>query len=171
MRTADGQDIVVFKLNGNGAYQWHTFYGSPDFDNAYSITVDGQNNVYVAGGSPLSWQGDGNTSPKHADSGGGDIILLKLDKQGAYQWHTFFGSSAGDDASGVVTDGAGNIYLIGGSYRTWQGVGDIDPLHGYTGAWDILAMKLNSNGDYLWHTFYGSSENERGLAIARDFAG
>jgi hypothetical protein len=79
---AGGSDIVVVKLNSNGALQWHTFYGSSSSDYGNGIAVGPSSNVHVAGYSYATWG-----SPLHAHAGGGnpDIVVLKLDKDGAYQ--------------------------------------------------------------------------------------
>ena len=69
-------DILVVKLNGNGAYQWHTFYGSESVDEAYGIYVDGVGNVYVTGKSHWSWDGPGEISPKHAHKDLLDIVKM-----------------------------------------------------------------------------------------------
>ena len=63
-------------------YQWHTFYGSGTDDFGRAIALDGTGNVYVAGTSNASWLGDGNTAPKHAHSGGKDLVVLKLNGRG-----------------------------------------------------------------------------------------
>ena len=164
-------DIVVMKLDSKGEYQWHTFYGSSDSEGGYSIALDGNGNVYVTGWSNGGWQGDGGVNPLHAYAGGSDITVLKLNRDGVYQWHAFYGSSGYDGGSGIALDGSGNIYVAGVSYGAWQGDGGVNPLHGYTGTWDIVVLKLGDNGAYQWHTFYGSSGYDGGAWIAVDEGG
>ena len=62
--------------------------GQVDHDDGHGIAVDTSGNVYVTGYSDATWG-----SPLNAHSGGGDIFVLKLNSSGAYQWHTFYGSS------------------------------------------------------------------------------
>ena len=161
------------KLNSAGAYQWHTFYGSSSYDAGYFNAVDGSGNVYITGHSSATWQGDGGTNQLNAHSGGGDIVALKLTSAGAYQLHTFYGSSSDDDwGLGIVVDGSGNVCITGRSSATWQGEGaSPHPLHAHSGGNDIVALKLNSNGAYQWHTFYGSTGPDRGNDIAVDGSG
>jgi hypothetical protein len=168
--SADG-DIFVLKLNSDGVYQWHTFYGSGDNDYGTGIAVDGSGNIYVTGYSYGSWQGAGNTDPIHPYSRGGDIFILKLNSNGVYQWHTFYGSGDNDYGTGIAVDGSGSVYVTGYSYSTWQGDGDADPIHPYGGDTDIFVMKLSSNGVYQWHTFYGSGNNDYGTGLAVDSSG
>jgi len=148
---------VVIKLNSAGAYQWHTFYGvSTANDIAYGIAVDSSANVYVAGISVATWNGPGNVSPLNAHAGSVDIVVVKLSSAGAYQWHTFYGSTSVDYAYGIALDSNANVYVAGSSQATWNGPGSVAPLNAYADGVDIVAVKLSSAGAYQWHTFYGS---------------
>ena len=178
------EDIFVLKLNGSGAYQWHTFYGTAA--NAVSgtgIAVDGSGNVYVTGASGATWNGPGATAPLNAYSGGSyntdilgfyAIFVLKLNGNGAYQWHTFYGPATGDvSGGGVAVDGSGNFYVTGTSGATWNGPGTTAPLNAYSGGsngTDIFVLKLNTSGAYQWHSFYGSGY-DYGTGIAVDGSG
>jgi hypothetical protein len=142
-------------------YVWHTFYGSSNTDLGYGIAVDASSNVYITGYSVATWG-----SPLHAHSGGADIVVVKLTSAGAYQWHTFYGSSNIDYGQAIAVDGSGNVYITGSSYATWQGDGGTNPLHAYVGSYDIVALKLTSAGAYQWHTFYGSSNSDYSYGIA-----
>jgi hypothetical protein len=165
-------DIVVVKLNGNGAYQWHTFYGSNSADAGRGIAVDTGNNILVAGYSLASWLGNGGAIPQHSFGGSFDMTVLKLNGNGAYLWHTFYGSSTADIAWGIDVDNAGNIYVSGYATQTWLGTGDTSPIHAYSGTnEDVAVLKLNGNGVYQWHTFYGSTGQDSGKGIAVDGSG
>ena len=158
-----GAEIVVLKLTSVGAYQWHTFYGSSAWDEGDDIAVDGTGNyVYITGSSGATW----GSSPLHAHSGGAEIVVLKLTSAGAYQWHTFYGSSSDDRGNGIAVDASSNVYVTGYSNATWQGDGGTNPLHAYSGWYDIVVLKLTSAGAFQWHTFYGSDNEDRGYGIA-----
>ena len=166
-------DIVVLKLNSSGAYQWHTFYGSSDTDDGRAITSDENGNVYITGTSGASWNGPGAVPPLNAHTGSSEIVVLKLNSAGVYQWHTFYGSSNIDYGHAITRDGDGNIYIAGNSYATWNGPGAAAPLNAYTANGDIVVLKLDSAGAYQWHTFYGSSDDnaDLGNAITSDGSG
>jgi hypothetical protein len=165
-------NIVVLKLNTNGGYLWHTFYGSGNNDEGYGIAVDGSGNVYVTGLSTVTWNGPGPTLPLNTFSGGWDIVILKLNTSGAYQWHTFYGSAATDVGPAIAVDGSGNVYVAGYSNASWNGPSGQLPLDAFSiGNWDIFVLKLNTGGGYLWHTFYGSSDSDQGYGIAVDGSG
>ncbi len=179
-------EFFVLKLNSSGAYQWHTFYGSGDYDMSSAIAVDGIGNVYVTGGSMYSpWPGTCVTpgiSPCPLNPFNFDafeqIFALKLNSAGAYQWHTFYGSGDGDSdtGSGIAVDGSDNVYVTGQSYGLWDGPTGQTPLNPFRGWGDIFVLKLNSGGAYQWNTFYGSgntsySFGDMGNGIAVDGSG
>ena len=166
-----GDDITVLKLDKDGAYQWHTFYGSAVQDQGNGVALDGSGNVYVTGFSAETWNVDA-TGPLHTYSGNHDILVLKLNSSGTYQWHTFYGSaSANDYGNDLVIDNSGGIYVAGRSLASWQSGDGYNPLHDYTGGEDIMNLKLDSSGNYQWHTFHGSAVNDRGQDIALDSRG
>lgn len=164
-------DIVILKLDKDGTYQWHTFYGSALQDQGNGITFDTAGNIYLTGFSADTWNANA-TAPLHAYSGNHDIMIMKLNSAGTYQWHTFYGSaSANDYGNDIVVDSNSNIYVAGRSLATWQSGNGDNPRHAYTGGEDIMNLKLGTNGNYLWHTFYGSATNDRGQDIALDSRG
>jgi hypothetical protein len=169
--TGGSNDAFVLKLDGEGGYQWHTLYGSTDKDWANGIDVNG-GDVYVAGFSGASWDGPTGQAPLHAYSGGHDLMVLKLDGSGSYAWHTFYGSAeANDYGLDIVHDNRSGILVVGRSLAGWQGDDGTDPLHGYTGAADVVVLGLSDSGEYRRHTFYGGAGDDLGQGIALDGAG
>ncbi len=162
----DGDDFTVLKLDSAGAYQWHTFLGGSGNDTGYSIAGDAAGNVYVAGSSSGSWNGPGATAPQNAYAGNNDIVVLKLSSAGAYQWHTFHGSSFFDEATAITSDADGNLYVAGYGDSSWNGPALQVPLNAYNANFDITLLALDSAGAYKWHTFYGSTDNDFGLCVA-----
>ncbi|HVM72159.1 MAG TPA: SBBP repeat-containing protein [Anaerolineales bacterium] len=163
-----GLDEVVLKLDTNGTYQWHAFFGAASTDDyANAVAVDHNGNVYLTGSSTATWDVLKTgalipTDPLHSYSGSTDITVLKMDTTGVYQWHTFYGSASfPDEGHGVTTDAGGNVYIAGKSYGTWNGPAGQTPLYPYHGVYDsVLVLKLDSAGSYLWHAFYGNYSDE-----------
>ncbi len=157
-------DLVVLKLNSAGAYQWHTFYGAAEYtDVGRGVAVDGDGNPLVAGQSYASWD-----TPRHVYNSAGDIAVLKLNSAGAYQWHTFYGSSGYDNGAGIAVDESGNAYIAGTSSSGWLGDGDVQPAHPYSETLtDIVVLKLNASGAFQRHTFYGAGgADDTGMGVA-----
>jgi hypothetical protein len=135
-----------YPLTIDPTYAWHSFYGSTANDIGHAIATDGSGNVYVTGESWASWNGPAGQSPLRAYNGGGveDIFVLKLASSGAYQWHTFYGSTGNDIGHAIATDGSGNVYVTGESWASWNGDAGQSPLHAYSGGGveDIFVLKL-----------------------------
>jgi hypothetical protein len=156
-------DIFVLKLDSAGVYQWHTFYG----DNAIGtgIAMDSNGGVYISGYSRSSWDGPASQGPLHTYNGDYDIVVLKLDAAGAYQWHTFYGSTSADNGYGLAVDTNGGVYITGNSAASWDGPAGQAPLHAFLGSTDLLALKLDAAGAYQWHTFFGYEAAGIGIAV------
>jgi hypothetical protein len=153
--SGNNNDIFLLKLNGNGVYQWHTFYGtseSSEFGSA--VFADNNGFVYVTGGSNSSWKGPTGEEPKNTSAGGSDIFILKLNKSGIYQWHSFFGSP-NDDYGGLLTiDRNNDLTILGVSRQVWNGPQGQLPLNSSVSTTDIITvLKLEIDSSYKWHTF------------------
>ena len=125
--------------------------------------MDESGNIYVTGYSNGTW---GSPLNSYTGAGTSDVVIMKLDSFGNLEWHTFYGSGNSDGGSGIAVDESGNIYVTGYSKDTWG-----SPLNPYTGDVDIVIMKLDSSGNLLWHTFYGSGNSDAGNGIALDESG
>ena len=168
---AGAEDMVVVRLDSDGTYRWHTFYGGSGLDGGAAIAVDGRGGLYLAGYSYDTWMGPGETGPLNAWAGPSDIVVVKVDSAGAYRWHTFYGSSSDDAGYGIAVDGRGGVYLAGSGAATWTGPEGQAPLNAFAGVDDIVMVRLDGDGAYRWHTFYGGSSTDAGFAIAVDGSG
>jgi uncharacterized delta-60 repeat protein len=102
-----GEDFATIKYNSAGVQQWAAIYNGPGNggDGAYSIAVDGSENVYVTGYSFGSGTGQ-------------DYAVIKYNSSGIQDWlQRYNGPGNGwDGANSIALDGSGNVYVTGGSY-------------------------------------------------------
>ena len=115
----------------------------------------------------LAGRGQFRAAPLHAYSSGRDLLGLKLSSNGDYQWHTFYGGSGSDQATGIALSPTGDLYLSGYSSLTWQGSAALLP-DAFNAGIDISLLKLSGGGDYLCSTFYGGTDEDVGFAVALD---
>lgn len=127
-------------------YLWHTFYGGESWGYGTSIAKAEDGSVYIAGTSHTSWLGEGGAEPLHPSNPvpglyDSDLFVLKLDSEGAYQWHTFYGGGWDDHGFDITAGGDGCVYITGSS-GSWLGDGDAEPLHPHSGDSDLFVLKL-----------------------------
>ncbi|MCS3796887.1 SBBP repeat-containing protein [Niastella sp. OAS944] len=95
--TDANDDYLTIKYNAAGVKQWEARYnGAANLDDdAFSIAVDGNGNVYITG--------------RSQNETANDLVTIKYDAAGVMQWvatHNGFGHS-------IAVDGAGNVYVTG----------------------------------------------------------
>lgn len=138
------KDVFVLKLGSFGTYDWHSFYGSADCDEALDLTLEQNGNIYLTGHADEAWDGPKGQSPLNDYSAASDIFVLKLISSGTYQWHTFLGSSGMDKAYGIFSDQNGFVYATGFSDKTWSGPGGELPLNPHSNGYrnNILVFNI-----------------------------
>jgi uncharacterized delta-60 repeat protein len=134
-------DIVTIKYGPGGAQLWAvTFNGPGNFnDESYDIGLDATNNVYVSGTQDTFY----NSMPNE------DIVLLKYNSSGTFQWRRSYDSPshAYENGRKLAIDGNNNIYVTGFGFITGNGN-------------DIFILKWNSAGAFQWMQTYNSAPNK-----------
>lgn len=141
---------------------WNTFLGPAEADDGHSVAMDRNGNIYIIGSSTSSWG-----APVNIYAGGSDVFVAKLNSKGVLIWNTFLGSAGSDSGYGIAVDGSGNVYATGSSDSSWGSI----PINSYVGESDAFVVKLDGNGNLLWHSFLGSHESDNGKSIEIDDGG
>ena len=113
--TLNDSDAFVTKLNAAGSdLVYSTFIGGSGSEGFGGITLDGDGNAWLAGGT---------SSPDYPITAGafdtsfngvGDAVIVQLNATGsALLDSTFFGGADSDGASDLARDASGNIYITG----------------------------------------------------------
>ncbi len=129
--------------------------GSTQDDGCTAICVDGSGDVIVAGSS----EGDFGGTP----AGLNDIFVAKFDKDGTELWRRQIGSTADDDATGLDTDGQGNIYVCG------QTKGVLTSPTG--GFYDAFLTRLDCDGTIVWTRQFGTLSIDGAWSVAANSSG
>jgi hypothetical protein len=126
--SGNNHDYTTIKYDASGNQLWVALYDGPvnALDQAHSIAVDGDGNVYVTGQSP----GSGTAM---------DYATLKYDTNGNQLWVARYNGPANsyDYAYSLAVDGGGNVYVTGMSW----GIGTY---------YDYATIKYDTNGIQIW---------------------
>ncbi|MBS1493587.1 MAG: SBBP repeat-containing protein [Bacteroidetes bacterium] len=144
-------DYATIKYNSSGVEQWVARYNGSgnNIDEATSIAVDNSGSVYVTG-----WSRGSNSND--------DYVTIKYNSSGVQQWVALYNGPANssDQASSLIVDQSGNIYVTGGSVTSGKFV-------------DCVTIKYNSAGVQQWRAVYDGAVNqpETGKFVGLDIAG
>ena len=141
----DMADIVVIKYNSTGSLLWNHTWSRSDQDEAWGVAVDSLDNIFIIGYS---------NRPGEVET---DMILIKYDKIGYYQWNRTWGGIYGESGLGITVDSSDNIILAG--YTSSYGAGGLE---------DIALVKYNSTGDIFWNCTWGFSNEDMAYGVAVD---
>lgn len=159
-------DLQVVETDGPPA-PWGRYLGGDVTESAYDVALDSQGNLWVVGYSDSAnfpIVGSGSTS-----RGGIDGFVAKFAPDGELLWSTFLGGTGTDQASQVAVDASGSVWVAG--YTTSSGwiTGGGDTSFG--GGTDAFVAKFQADGQLLWSSYLGGSNNDRAFGIGVDGAG
>jgi hypothetical protein len=116
-------------------------YGGTDFDHGKSL-IQASDGGYVVAGNTRSWGG-----------GNYDLLVMRTDASGNFQWARTFGGASSDDSYGVVQAPDGG-YAVCGSWNT-----------SVMSSTDILFFKLDASGNLLWAKQMGGANEDQALSV------
>lgn len=146
---------------------WSTFHGGGLNDFGTSITHDEKNYLYMCGGTssfnfPTSTGAHQDTLTAKMDA-----FVSKFDSSGALVWSTYFGGLEEDLGVDIVSSPNGTLYLVANT--TSQLKTSNGSIQGsLKGNSDAFIMKLNSNGELQWSTYYGGDSVDVATGISID---
>ncbi len=167
------QDAFVTKVNPSGnQLVYSTYLGGNRNDLGNAIAVDANGNAYLTG-STASPNFPTQTAVQ-ATYGGGDLdaFVTKFNSAGsALVYSSYIGGELADVGNGIAVDLFGNCYLTGVTASTNFPVSN--PIQAQIrGGNDAFITKLNQQGNaFVYSTFLGGSNDDRGSSIAVDSIG
>jgi hypothetical protein len=103
-------DGFVVKYAADGTVQWKRQVGAKHIDMAFAVVADAVGNIVVVGMVDFV--------STCCDTG--DAFVIKYAPDGTEQWRRVLDSSKWDQATGIATDAAGNIVIVGSTYGCWE---------------------------------------------------
>lgn len=136
------RDIFLVKMSGTGSLVWKKSLGTAGNDGATQL-------LKISDGYFLFGYTDG------IGAGDRDLLVIKLNANGDSLWSRTYGGLGYEQSGGMVATTDGSYLLCG--HSTSFG----DPMH------DAYLVKINPNGDEIWHKTYGGSDHDGADAIIK----
>jgi len=137
-------DAFLRKYDARGGVVWTRQFGTSASDFAYSVAVDAQGNVYVAGNTFGNLEG--------TNQGSADVFVAKYTPSGDKQWTLQFGSAEEEDSQVIAVDRSGNIYVA------WR----VDRSRGTPTS---HLRKFDASASTLWTVDLGDNVHNAGVAV------
>jgi gliding motility-associated-like protein len=171
-------DGFIAKFTSDGRLLWATYYGGSNYENIYSIAVDKNNDLIVAGS---TFSPDNMATPgayqtvKTSPTWGTSAFIAKFGTDGMRKWGTYFGGE-GVEAGYAVTVDNGNNILLTGSTTSFTGIATngayqtahLDTVNVSSLVSDAYLVKFDSNGNRIWGTYFGGIGQDAGYGITTD---
>jgi hypothetical protein len=151
-------DAYLNKYDAAGQLVWSRLLGSTTEAAGFAVTVDGDDNVIIAG----------QTRDKLSDlayGGNLDTFVSKFDAAGRELWTRQAAPYADDAGLALTTDASGNVFVAGyANSAVSSGVS-------YAGGADATLVKLDADGNTVWNKQFGSTGDDFARAVLVDNAG
>ena len=162
-----GPDAFIAKFSNDGKLTWATYLGKSGNERGDCVTMDDSSNIYISG---LTTSTDLATTGafKQKISGGSDIFISKINSKGILKWTSYFGGNLFEESTDIQYDNIGNIYLIGTTSSTTNMASNKSFQSTLAGDKDGFITKFNSNGQYKWSSYFGTSDLDQFVSLAID---
>lgn len=147
-------DIWVAKWSGDGDLIWAKTFGGNRDDRVRGLDVDSAGFVYLGGRYRTLIEFD---TIFLAGNGEDDIYAAKLDPDGNVLWAQSVGGLKLDFGEAVAADPDGNVIVVG-SY--FQNFATPDSVFFALGDEEIIVVKWDTDGNYLWAKSLGSIDRD-----------
>ncbi len=128
---------------------WEKTLGGSGYEEAGNIQQTSDGGYIVVGG---TYSNDGDVGGSRGYHEGGDVWIVKLDKDGKIEWQKALGGSEYDVAHSVQQTSDGG-YIVAG--ETYSSDGDVSGYHEGGDAWIV---KLDKDGNIQWQKALGGSD-------------
>ncbi len=149
---------------------YSTYLGGLERDCALDVAADDSGYAYVTGLTNSSNFPILNPY-QSSDSGGTDVFVSKLSKEGSsLVYSTYIGGNGHENAHGIAVDDSGCSFITG--YTSSTNFPTVNPFQTDKGGWDTFVAKLSNTGNELvYSTYLGGGYSDFGRDIDIDSVG
>ena len=154
-------DAWLARYDDAGNQLWIVQFGTSRDEIVFALAPDGAGGVMVTGYTTGSLGGP--------NAGSADAFLARYDGAGNQLWILQFGDRADDFGSALAPDGAGGVFVAGGTDNSLAG-----PNAGCTPQYcssDVFLARYDKDGNRLWIRQFGTIAEDFAIALATDGAG
>lgn len=157
----NNQDGFIAKLSPNlNQLIWSSYIGGTNADAVYSVSIDGNNNPYISGGTAST--GFPNTTNAYSNqiAGGVDAFVTHINSTGtAILESTFFGSPNYDQSYFVEVDKQDQVYIFGQT----EAVGNtlvINAAYSVPNSGQFITKFTPQLDSVIWSTVFGTGDGD-----------
>jgi len=132
-------NYFTIKYRSNGNWERAVMYDGGNYDQAFDVTVDSNDNFIVTGRSKLYTKYE--------------IHTIKYDNNANELWSKTFDSGDEDTGKGIAVDSHDNVIVTGHSTYANR---------------DYNTIKYDSGGNFLWNKIYDGGDRDWGMSVAID---
>jgi hypothetical protein len=132
-------------------WDWAKCSQGPGFEYGRSISVDGENNVYVTGEFYSTSMTIGTITLANRDSSGtsSDFFIAKYDANGNVLWAKNGGGISNDAVFAASADAVGNVFITGYFRSSSINFGSFT-IYNSNSSVNMFIVKYDANGNVLW---------------------
>lgn len=160
-------DVYIVKFDQLLNPIWAISFGGSAEEYGMGITCDSSNRIIVVGHYASASIVLGNDTLVNQAASTPDMFVARMDVNGNFIWARSEGGSNWDNCAAVdMNTSNGDIYVAAAYYLDTMLIGGDTLLN--RGGYDLVLMKFDINGNYLWARDAGGNYNDLANAVAYD---
>lgn len=161
-------DAYILKLDSNCTRLFSTYFGGSGIEDAWGVTTDSQNNIYVAGHTnSTDFDTTSNAYQTLLNGTLSDLYLSKWSSSGALLNSTLLGGTGNDLSSRIKFLQPNSLIFLGNTESTNMPILGINNQQNNAGNYDAFLVAFNTISlQPYWSSYYGGGTYEDPLDVS-----